>query len=69
MPRASTKKPRTKGAKTQVEEQQPNGAPEESRAVATAVAEPPPDELQPPTTPVETPEAEKPVAQLPEKKA
>src|ERR1051325_824512 len=59
MPRAGTKKPRTKGPKTPMEELPPNGAPARSPAVATAVAEPPSDELQPPTTPVETPEAEK----------
>src|ERR1051325_6811260 len=59
MPRAGTKKPRTKGPKTPMEELPPNGAPDDSRAVATAVAEPPSDELQPPTTPVEPPEAEK----------
>src|SRR5262245_13755094 len=52
MPRPP-KKAKQKTAKPPVGEQ-PNGAPAESDPVGTAVAEPPaPEELQPPTRPVE----------------
>src|SRR5437867_3902456 len=54
----TTKKPRTKPAK-KVAADQSNGAPPESETVATAVAEPPAEDLSPPTTPVEMPEVEK----------
>src|SRR5438876_7121958 len=58
MPRASTKKPKTKAPKgPELAPTDSNGA--ESAAVAIAVAEPPADELQPPTTPVETHEPDK----------
>ena len=58
MPRASTKKPKSKGAKApDLLPPEANGT--ESGALATAVAEPPADELQPPTTPVETQEEDR----------
>src|SRR6266702_1764740 len=59
MPRASTKKAKPKTAKTRSVEPFPNGAPGESAGVATAVEEPPAEELRPPTAPVETTEAQK----------
>src|SRR5215471_8615342 len=58
MPRASTKRPKTKGPKPRPEDLPNEGANGEA-AVATAVAEPPAEDLQPPVTPVETQEAEK----------
>ncbi len=58
MPRASTKRPKTKGSKSRSEELSSGTATEEP-AIATAVAEPPAEELQPPVTPVETPEADR----------
>src|ERR1019366_1867003 len=57
MPRP-IKKAKTKTAKLKAEEQV-NVAVAEAAPVATAVVEAPPEELQPPTTPVEPPEAEK----------
>jgi len=57
MPRP-IKKAKTKTAKLKAEEQV-NVAAAEAAPVATAVAEAPPEELQPPTTPVGPPEAEK----------
>jgi transcription termination factor Rho len=56
MPRPS-KKGKTKHARLAIEKQ-PKGKSPETPA-ATAVAEPPDKELQPPTAPIETPEAEK----------
>src|SRR5262245_27789506 len=61
MPRTTTKRAKTKMPKASaVEEPAPDGM--EAVATATAVAEPSSDELQPPTTPVETSEDPQPVA-------
>ena len=57
MPRASSKKPRAKTPRPRAEEPLPPAA--LAAPAATAVAEPPGGELQPPTTPIETSEAEK----------
>src|SRR6266513_183576 len=74
MPRATTKRAKTKMAKPKaLEEQAPNASDSAPNAsdgdldasdgapAATAVAEPPSDELQPPTTPVEMAEEAQPV--------
>src|SRR4029077_8908793 len=58
MPRASTKKPRSKGAKRMEEPLAADGG-NGSAPTATAVAETSSDELQPPTKPIETAQAER----------
>ena len=58
MPRASTKKPRSKAGKPPAGTPLPDGN-AESGSVATAVVEERSDELQPPTTPIETRESER----------
>src|ERR1043166_6747115 len=61
MPRATTKRAKTKMAKPRaLEEPAPNAI--DGAQTVTAVAEPPSDELQPPTTPVEMAEEAQPVA-------
>src|SRR5438477_12713474 len=59
MPRAITKKGKNK--KPEVEEQRSNGAPESSAPVSTAIAEPPPEPIQPsePPAPIQSREEQK----------
>src|SRR5436190_19953012 len=59
MPRASTKKPKSRPPKVRGEQAPPESQVLEAAPTAVAVEEPPSDELQPPTTPIETSEAEK----------
>src|SRR4030095_8756310 len=60
MPRATTKRPKARTPKASpLEDQSPDTT--DAAVTATAVAEPPSDELQPPTTPVETSEETQPI--------
>src|SRR6266704_1370172 len=63
MPRATTKRAKTKMVKPRAPEE-PVADPVNAVTTATAVAEPPSDELQPPTTPVEMVEEAQPVTRV-----